>query len=206
MFRRFKIGRMPDPARAHGAWVYLILSVLAGGLTAAGGGAVPALLTGVGFAGVFLVASSLAIGWRKARRRLLIGVLVAFGPPLLAIRLGADPIFFAYALVAVFPAGLSAWLAERQGFQSPAALAAAVAALVVAAPCAACAGGASFAQVALLFTLLAPFFVWRTLTVRRLLATEKNVTGARLRARGWREALYGVAWTFLAVGVIHLLG
>ena len=41
-----------------------------------GGGFLPAVLSGVGFAGVFLVASSLAIGWRKARRRLGIGLFL----------------------------------------------------------------------------------------------------------------------------------
>ena len=30
--------RMPDPARAHGAWVYLIVSILAGALTSIGQG------------------------------------------------------------------------------------------------------------------------------------------------------------------------
>ncbi len=197
---------MPDPARAHGAWVYLVLSIVAGGLTAAGGGFWPAILGGVGFAGVFLIASALALSWRKRGRRLALGILFTLVPPLLALHFGADPIFFAYAMVALFPAALSAWFAERQGFQSPAALAAGIATLVVAAPCAACAGGASLAQVSLLFGLLAPFFIWRTLHVRKLLAKDDAPSGAKLRARGWREALYGVLWTGAAVLALHLFG
>ena len=58
---RTRLQKVPDPARAHGAWVYLVLSVLAGVLSGAGGGLVPGLLAGVGFAGVFLCASAAAV-------------------------------------------------------------------------------------------------------------------------------------------------
>lgn len=197
---------MPDPARAHGAWVYLVLSIVAGGLTAARGGIWPALLGGLGFAGVFLVASTAALGPGERARRLLLGIPLALVPFALALVLGAAPIFFAYALVAIPPAALAAFLAERCGFQSSAALAAGIATLVVAAPCAACAGGADLGRLAILFASLAPFYVWRALTVRRLLESGGTGSRAALRARGWREALYGVLWTAAAVGAIHLAG
>ncbi len=205
MARRLVIGRIPDPARAHGAWVYLIVSVLAGALSSIGGGFLPALLAGTGFAGLFLLASAGAIGIRRAGRRLALGIAMAALPPLLALQLGADPAFFLYGISAILPAGLAAWFAERRGFQSPLALAFGVAALVVAAPSAACAGGATLRMSALLLGVLLPFFAWRTIRIRNLLARGGGMSRAALRAQGLREVVYAVAWTFLAVLAAHLL-
>lgn len=201
--KRLVPGQMPDPARAHGAWVYLIVSILAGALSVGGRGFLPALLSGIGFAGVFLSASSLAlIGKPTFLRRLLIGILVATLAPLLALRTGADPAFFILGLVAIFPAALSGYFAERQGFRSPAALAFAVTALVVAAPAAACAGGASIHRGLLLLAFLAPFFAWRTYVLRRSMHGP-GWTRTRLRRRGLRESAYALGWSALSIGVMH---
>jgi len=204
--KRWVPGRIPDPAQAHGAWVYLIVSILAGALSVGGRGFLPALLSGIGFAGVFLAASSLAL-LRKPRfwRRLLTGVLLATLAPLLALEVGADPAFFVFGLVAVLPAALSGYFAERQGFRSPAALAFAVTALVVAAPSSACAGGASIQRGLLLLALLAPFFAWRTFVLRKAM-TGPGWTRARLRRRGLVESGYAVGWTALSVAVMHAIG
>lgn len=203
--RRLRPGKIPDPIRAHGAIVFLALSVLAGALSALGGGFVPALLAGVGFAGVFLIGSGLAIGIGRGWRRVAIGMALAVFAPLFAVDLGADPRFFAYGMLALFPAGLSAWFAERRGFQSPIALALGVCALVVAAPSAACAGGVTLSTSSVLLALLVPFYVWRTVHIRYRLTMAKDLDRARLRRIGQREAALAGAWTFLAVFVIHLL-
>jgi hypothetical protein len=204
MPRRVTIGRMPDPARAHGAWVYLIVSVLAGSLTAVRDGFLPALLAGVGFAGVFLVASSAALGWARGRQRLLLGLAVAILAPTLALLTGADPSFLVYGLVALAPAALAAWFAERDGFQSPAALAFGVAALVLAAPSSACAGGAHTGMSLLLLVLLTPFFVWRAIVVRRRLTSGEEWSRSRIRTTGLREAVLAVAWTAVVVLLAHV--
>lgn len=204
MGRRVSIGRMPDPAQAHGAWVYLIVSVLAGSLTAVREGFLPALLAGIGFAGVFLVASSLALG-RAGWRRFLVGLAVATLAPGLALALGADPSFFVYGLIALAPAAVAAWFAERRGFQSPRALAFGVAALVVAAPSSACAGGAHTGMSLLLLALLTPFFVWRAITVRSRLTSEKGWSRRRIRATGIREAVLAVVWTSFVVLLAHVV-
>jgi len=196
--------RFPDPVKAHGAWVYLCVSILAGALTELGQGFLPAVFAGAGYAGVFLVASAFALWPGPWRRRFLIGLAFALLSPAVAIALGADPTFLAYGLVAVFPAGAAAWFAYRRGVQSPPALLFGVAALVVAAPSVACAGGAPRAMGWILLALLAPFFAWRTARIRALLGRQ-GWDRARLRAVGWREALYAVLWTFLALALIHLL-
>ncbi|MCB9532560.1 MAG: hypothetical protein H6700_12405 [Myxococcales bacterium] len=197
---------MPDPAKAHGAWVYLVVSILAGALSVAGQGFVPALFAGLGYAGIFLLASAGALHPRPAwRRRAAWGLLLAAGAPLLALRSGGDPNFFAYALVAAFPAGAAVWFAQRDGFMSPIALCFAVAALVVAAPSAACAGGGTAREGWLLGILLTPFFVWRTWHIRVALARHKGWTRADLRRQGLREALLAVLWTAGAVVAIHVL-
>ena len=67
----------PDPARAHGAWVYVGASVLAGAASAGGRGWLAALFAGIGFIGVFLVASALALYPQRWKRRFLSGVAVA---------------------------------------------------------------------------------------------------------------------------------
>ena len=197
---------MPDPARAHGAWVYLIVSVLAGALSVAGQGFMPALFAGVGYVGIFLLASSVALWPRpRWRRRFASGFLLAAGAPVLALLLDGDPSFFAYALIAAFPAGAAVWFSVRQGFQSPVALCFAVAALVVAAPSAACAGGGS-AQVGwMLVLLLTPFFLWRTWSIRSTLTKNKSWTRDQLRKQGMREAGIAVIWTALCVALIHIV-
>lgn len=197
--------RLPDPARAHGAWVYLVVSILAGALSVAGQGFLPALLAGFGYAGIFLLASAVAVyprpGWR---RRCAAGLSLAALAPLLALWLDADPNFFAYALVAMFPAGAAVWFSVRRGFQSPLALCFAVAALAVAAPSAACAGGGSAREGWMLGLLLTPFFVWRTWRIRVALSANTGWTRAELRRQGLREAAIAVAWTLVAVAAIHL--
>jgi hypothetical protein len=175
--RRLRLGRVPDPARTHGAWVYLILSILAGTLTATGRGLLPALLVGVGYAGVFLCASAAAlIGKRGMIWRLTAGLMLAVSGPGVALLLGASPAFFAFSLAALAPAALAGYCAERHGIVSPQAMAFAVVALVVAAPSSACAGGASASTGFLLLLLLAPFFAYRTWKVRHAMTAESGWT------------------------------
>ena len=197
--------KIPDPARAHGAWIYLSVSILAGALSVGGRGFLQALLSGIGFAGVFILASSVALyGTSRFLRRLLIGLLVTTLPLALALKIGADPSFFMFGMVALIPAGLSGYFAERQGFLSPGALAFAVTALVVAAPAAACAGGAAPHRAALLLILLAPFFAWRTWSLRRSMGT--GWTRQKLKKQGLLETWLAVGWTAVSVGVMHLVG
>lgn len=202
--RRLTLGRMPDPARAHGAWVYLIVSILAGALSEVREGFVPALLAGTSFAGVFLLGSAFAVPPARRRMRILLGVPLGLVAPAVALAIGADPTFLAYAAVAVFPAGLSAWLAERDGFLSPAALSAGVAALGLAAPAAACAGGADVPRTLVLAGLLVPWFLWRTVRLRKRLDAIQSEGRAGLRRAGLREAGLTVVWTTFAVIAIHL--
>ena len=198
--------RAPDPLKAHGALVLLAVSIVAGTLTAVRDGPVQALAAGLGFGGVFLCASALATrSSRKRIARLLWGGTLASAAPLLALMMGANPIFLLYGLVAVFPAALSGLLGARYGFRSPGALAFGIAALVVAAPSSACAGGATPLRSWLLLALLAPFFAWRAGRVARLIGAGGAVTRDVLRRQGWREALYAVTWTFISVAVIHLV-
>jgi hypothetical protein len=203
--RRLRLGRVPDPAKAHGAWVYLVLSVLAGTLAAPDRGFLPALLVGIGFAGIFLCASALAlVGKRGMAPRLGAGVFLAVGGPGAALYLGASPSFFAFSLVALGPAALSGYFAEKYGFTSEEAVSSAVVALVVAAPSSACAGGASIGAGILLLALLAPFFAYRTWKVRQVITNEKGWTKSKLKKQGWTEALYGIGWTLAVVFAIHL--
>ena len=197
--------RLPDPARAHGAWVYLGVSILAGSLTAASRGFLPALLVGIGYAGVFLAASSAALAPDRRRGRLAVGVVLALVPPGLALALGADPAFLAYAPIAAFPAGMAGWFGMRQGFQSVPALAFAVAALGLAGPAAACAGTSSHGPGWLLLALLLPFFVWRTWRLRRRITTRRGWTRTQLRRAGLVEAALTVAWTAVCLAVVHVV-
>jgi hypothetical protein len=195
----------PDPARAHGAWVYVGTSVLAGAAAAGGRGRLAALFAGIAFIGVFLVASALALYPRRWKRRFLAGAVLALAACGIGLGLGADPWFVVYASIALFPAGAAVWYATRDGVQSPIALAFAVVALTVSAPAAACAGGADPALGWLLVLLLAPFFVWRTWTVRRKIAARKGLGRRELRRLGLREALVAVSWTALALVVVHVV-
>jgi hypothetical protein len=203
--RRLRFGRVPDPAKAHGAWVYLVLSILAGTLTATGRGFVPALLVGVGFAGVFLCASAVAlVGKSGMATRLTTGLLLAVVGPGAAVYLGASPSFFAFSLVAIAPAALAGYCAEKNGITSPQAMAFAVVALVIAAPSSACAGGASATTGLLLLFLLAPFFAYRTWKVRDAITTQAGWTRAKLKKQGMTETFYGLGWITVVVMSFHL--
>lgn len=195
----------PDPARAHGAWVYMGMSVLAGAASAGGRGWLAALFAGIAFIGVFLVASALALYPRRWKRRFLAGGGLALAACAIGFRLGADPWFIVYASIAVFPAGAAVWFATRDGVRSPIALAFAVVALTASAPAAACAGGADPALGWLLVLFLAPFFVWRTWTVRKHLAARKGLNRRELRRIGLQEALIAALWTALALVVVHVV-
>ena len=203
--RRLRVGRIPDPARAHGAWAYLALSILAGPLTATGRGLLPATLVGVGFAGVFLCASAVAlIGKRGMLARLSAGLLLAVVGPAIAIYLGAPSSFFAFSLAALAPAALAGYCAQKSGIMSPQAMAFAVVTLVIAAPSSACAGGASASTGLLLLFALAPFFAYRTWKVRDAITSGTGWTRAKLKQQGFTEALYGLGWVAVVVLSFHL--
>jgi hypothetical protein len=203
--RRWIPAQIPDPLRAHGAWVYLIVSILAGVLTVTDRGLAPALLAGSGFVGVYVLASSLAIARRRAALvRMALGLLVAIGSPLLALAQGADPRFLMISLVAFPPVLCAAYFASRQGFLAPGALAFGVTALVVSAPVAASAGGASPRSALLLLATLVPFFFWRTWRLARALGP--GWTRERFERRGLRESGLAAAWATLAVTTTRMLG
>jgi hypothetical protein len=186
--------------------VYLVISVVAGALTGLREGALRALLVGIGFAGVFLIAGGIAVRARRQRiRRIVLGGALAVAAPLGARVLGGDARFLAYGLVAIIPAGLAGYLGERLGYLSSPPLAFAVTALVVAAPSSACAGGATPLRSWLLLALLAPFFAWRTWRTREMIRGEKGWTRERLKVQGWREAGWALGWTVLSVVAIHLV-
>ncbi len=196
---------IPDPARAHGAWVYLLLSMLAGVLSSIGEGALAAAGAGLGYAGVFVAASSFAPKAAATRiRRLGVGLALAILGPALSLVLGAPPFFLSIGMVALAPTLLAGYYGTRQGFQSAPALGFAIAALAVAAPSAACAGGASAWQGLILLALLVPFFAWRSLRLRRLLAAHVVSGRAAIRREGLREALLGAIWTLVVVALMHL--
>ena len=201
---RLRLGSMPDPARAHGAWVYLIAATLAGVLVGIRNGPGLAALVGIGFGGLFFCSSAFAVGRKRGQKRFLIGGFLGLAGPVLALYLGADPMFLAYGALAVVPVAVSAFYASKYGFLSVQALAFGVVALALAAPSAACAGGASTTRILALIGLLAPFFVWRAVAVRLRLNRSKW-KAEQLRAAGLREAGYTAIWTLLAVGVVHLV-
>jgi len=190
----------PDPLRAHGAWVYLFVSVGAGALLGAGRGVEPALLVGTGFAGGFLCAAALVVGARRRRRQLLVGCATAFLAPLAALALGAEPAFLVLTAGAALPAVGAVLLASRFGFLSRAAVVTGIAALVLAAPAAAVSGGASASRAAVLFLLLWPFYCWRSMRLAEPLEAGARWDRDELRARGLREAGIAALWT-LAVAV-----
>ncbi len=202
--RRLAPGQVPDPLRAHGAWVYLIVSILAGVLTVEVRGFAAALVAGSGFVGVFVLASSLAIvGRRAVRRRFVAGLLLTVGGPLLAVGLGADRSFLIVGLAAIPPALAAARFASTGGFLSPGALVCGVTALVVSAPAAASAGGASLLRALLILAVLAPFYSWRTWRLARKLG--RGWTRERFLRRGLVESAVAVAWAAAAVAVIRVL-
>jgi hypothetical protein len=195
----------PDPARAHGAWVYLIVSILAGVLSARGHGSIAALCAGLGFVGVFVCVSALAVRPKPWRLRFGSGLTFALASTVTGLLLGADPMFLVYAMVALFPISASVWFAMQQGFQSAPALAFAVVGLAVAAPAAACAGGTSPGLGLMLLGLLGPFFAWRTWHTRVALREGRDWDRVKLRRLGLKEALFAAAWTVVSVGVVHVL-
>jgi hypothetical protein len=196
--------RSPDPARAHGAWVYLFASILAGVLSAGGHGAIAALCAGLAFVGVFVMVGGLAVRPKPWRLRFGSGLAFALAATGTGLLLGADPMFLVYAMVAFFPIAASVWFAMRAGFQSAPALAFAVVGLAVAAPAAACAGGTSPGMGFLLLALLGPFFAWRTWHARVALRGGEGWDRAKLKRVGLREALLAAVWTLASVGVVHL--
>jgi hypothetical protein len=197
--------RSPDPARAHGAWVYLFVSILAGVLSARGRGTVAALCVGLAFVGVFVLVSALAVRPRPWRARFHSGLALAVSATAAGLLLGADPMFLVYAMVALFPISAAVWLAQQQGFRSAPALAFAVVGLAVAAPAAACAGGANPGLGFLLLALLAPFFAWRTWHTRAALRGAAGWDREKLKRLGLKEALLAATWTVASVGVVHVL-
>ena len=197
--------RSPDPARQHGAWVYLFVSILAGVLSARGQGTIAALFAGLSFVGVFVLTSALAVWPKPWRLRFVSGAAFAVASAGAGLLLGADPMFLVYSMVACFPIAASVWFAMRQGFQSAPALVFGVMGLAVAAPAAACAGGTSPKFGFLLLALLAPFFAWRTWHARVALREGEGWDRAKLKRLGLMEALYAASWTVVSVGVVHLL-
>ncbi len=195
----------PDPARAHGAWVYLFVSILAGVLSARGHGTIAALCAGLGFVGVFVCVSALAVRPKPWRLRFVSGSAFALAATGTGLALGADPMYLVYAMVALFPIATSVWFAVQQGFQSAPALAFAVVGLTVAAPAAACAGGTSPGLGFLLLALLGPFFAWRTWHTRAALRAGRDWDRLKLKRLGLKEALFAAAWTVASVGVVHVL-
>jgi hypothetical protein len=197
--------RSPDPARAHGAWVYLLVSILAGVLSARGQGTIAALCAGLAFLGVFVLVSALAVRPKPWRLRFGSGLAFALTAAGTGLLLGADPMFLVYAMVAFFPIAASVWFAVHQGFQSAPALAFGAMGLAVAAPAAACAGGTSPGLGFLLLGLLAPFFAWRTWRTRAALREGRDWDRAKLKHLGLMEALYATGWTIASVGLVHVL-
>ena len=199
------IGQVPDPLRAHGAWVYLLVSVLAGVLVVAGPGRAAALLAGGGLLGLFVLAGALAIAPRRVSLvRFGLGLLLTVACPMLALRLGSGHSFLQVGLLAVPPILLAAALARKQGFLSPGALGFGVTALVVAAPVAATAGGAGPRRALLILATLAPVFLWRTWRLAR--AMGPGWTRRRFERQGLIESGIAVGWAALAVVVTRLLG
>ena len=189
----------PDPMRAHGAWVYLFSSIGGGALLATGGGVELALLVGTGFAGAFMCTAALAVGVRRRRRQLLVGMAAALLAPLLALRLDAEPVFLVVAAAAVVPAVVAVLAAARLGSLSRVPLVAGIAALVTAGVAAALAGGASTGRAVALFVLLWTVFCWRSLRIAEPLNAGGKWDREALRARGLREAGFAALWTLAVV-------
>lgn len=196
--------KAPDPAKAHGAWVYLVISIVAGVLSAARFDPATACLAGLAFLGVFLAASSLASYPKRWRGRFFAGLALVATCVASALLFGSNPLFLAYGAVAVFPAAAAAWFAFRHGFQSAGALSFAVVTLVVVAPASLCAGGAPHFLGLLLLALLAPFFAWRTWCTRQALRASHGWTRGQLRALGWREAAIALGWTTFSIAIVHI--
>ncbi len=182
-----------------------MLSALAG-LTFAGGQFVAASFAILGFVGIFLTSCVLAKRFgQRDRLRFLLGLTLAVVAPVIAISIGANPVFFVVGSLAALPGLLGAYLAYRLGFQSLPALTFFVGALALAAPCAAVAGGASYVCAFGLLILLLPFFCWRTVEVRKSLSLGGSGGRQGLKRVGMRESAYATLWTFFVVTVAHLI-
>lgn len=194
-------GKIPDPLRAHGAWVYLAASILVGVLSAASW--LPALLVGFGCVGAFVAAGALApVGRAVAVARAVGGALLLVGSSVLAVHLGADRLFVVVALVAVPPVLAAASFARADGFLSPGALSWGVTALAGAAPTVASAGGAPPRVTLVIVTVLAPFFFWRTWRLARALGP--GWTRERFARQGLLESGLAIAWAAVAVAAAWL--
>lgn len=198
--------RRLDPVRVHGAWVYLCVGIAAGALLESGHGVEPAMLVGTGFAGGFLLAGALFVGWRRRQRQLAVGAGLAVLMPLAAWLLtGSASMFwpiFAAGLLSI--GGLAA--ARRYGFLAMPSVVLGTATLAAAAPSAALAGGADVPQAAALFGLLWPFYCWRTLRVAADMGTSHQPDRRRdLRQRGLREAAGTAIWAIASVILVHWL-
>ena len=194
---------LPDPLHAHGAWVYLSASVAVGALAAPPDHVLPALLAGAGTTGAFMVCGSLW-GHRRRVRPLLIGAAVALCGPLLALLLGAEPVFLAFAGFAALPALAAVLFARVYGSLSLPAIVGATLAIAISAPVAASAGGMPIGRSLLLLSLLAPFFAWRTVHVRTAL-TARGPHRTSPKAAGLREARHAAVWCALVVLLSHVL-
>ena len=194
---------LADPARAHGAWVYLCCAVAAGALAGTGGRIEPALLVGTGFAGCFLAGGALAHGPRRHGRRLVGGLSLAALSGALALLLGAPSLFVLVAAGALVPSAAAIVLAREFGSLARPTLLFGVGALAMAAPAAAVAGGAGARESAVLLLLLWPFYAWRSLEVARPLSNGAPWNVAALRRRGLREAGLAALWTLAAVAALR---
>ncbi|HEB88808.1 MAG TPA: hypothetical protein ENI85_04485 [Deltaproteobacteria bacterium] len=192
---------LPDPSRAHGAWVQFFCSAAAGAMLGGRGGIEIPLLVGSGFAGAFLVGAALAVGLHRKARRFAGGLALTVAGPAGALLLGADPSFLVVAGATLAPALGAVWLAKRRGILSRATLLAATAAVVAVAPASALAGGASWTAAAVLFALLWPVFSWRGIRISARLEGSGSWDRAALRRSGLREAAIAAAWTVVAVFV-----
>ena len=177
--------------------MYLTASVAVGAFAAPSDQTLPALLAGAGTTGAFMVCGAL---WarRFERRPLIVGAVLASAGPLLALALGAQPLFLAFACSAALPALGAVLLARRFGSLSLPAIICATLAIALSAPVAATAGGVPIGRALLLLMLLAPFFAWRTEQVRRLL-TSHMPDRPSARTAGLREARHVAAWSALVV-------
>lgn len=197
---------MFDPVRAHGAWIYIFLSVAAGSMLEAKHGVEPALLIGTSFVGAYLLVAALVVGLRRKRKQALIGAVLLVAAPPLALALGADSRFLVAAASAAVPALAAVLCARAFGFLSPSAVIAGVAALTFAAPTAALTGGASLDRAALLFALLFPIYAWRSVRIASQLRSQESWNAAELRSTGLREAALAAGWTLaVAIGVTSVL-
>lgn len=185
----------PNPARAHGAWIYLLLSVASGVLLAVDQEIRYAVLVGAGFVGAFLAAAALSVPSRRSGRLVWFGAGTAAAGPAVALWFEADSRFLIVGGLAALLGGGAILLEKWFGFLSFTALAVGLAALAIAAPVSAIAGGAGLGRGAALFAFLWPFFCWRTFRIAAPLQSGEVWNRHALKARGLREAAIAAAWS-----------